>query len=96
MPGAPWGEGRTRQRPLTSDKDVGGVGLVSGLGGDAEGVQALVLLVEVREGQGGAVSAPVHLVPLAGRQQLVWSPGRRSTGCQHTQRQRDDVNSPCQ
>lgn len=56
---------------LTSDKDVGGVGLVPGLGGDAQGVETLVLLVEVGEGQRGLVSAPVHLVPFGRRQQHV-------------------------
>lgn len=56
---------------LTSDKDVGGVGLVPGLGCDAQGVEPLVLLVEVGEGQRGLVSAPVHLVPFGRRQQHV-------------------------
>lgn len=72
-----WGLGLLRQRRLTSDEDVGGVGLVAGLGGDAEGVEALVLLVEVREGQRGALPTPVHLVPLGRRQQDVCRPRRQ-------------------
>lgn len=56
---------------LTSDEDVGGVGLVPGLGGDAQGVETLILFVEVRESQCGLVSTPVHLVPLGRRQKHV-------------------------
>lgn len=64
---------------LTSDKDVGGVGLVPRLGGDAQGVETLVLLVEVVEGQRGLVSAPVHLVPFGRRQQRVCGANGRVT-----------------
>lgn len=58
-------------RHHTSDKNIGGVGLVSRLGGDTQGVEAFVLLVQVGERQRGSVSAPVHLVPLGGRQQNI-------------------------
>lgn len=54
---------------LTSDKHVGRVRLVARLGGDPQGVQALILLVEVREGESGAVPAPVHVRPLGRLQQ---------------------------
>lgn len=55
----------------TSDKDVSWVGLVSGLGGDTQSVEAFVLFVEVGERQRGSVSAPVHVVPFGGRQQNI-------------------------
>lgn len=58
-------------RHHTSDKDVGGVGLVSRLGGDTQRVEAFVLLVQVGQRQRGSVSAPVHVVPLGGRQQNI-------------------------
>ena len=56
---------------LTSDKDIGRVCLITRLGGDAEGVQALVLLVEVCECERGSVSAPMHLSPLGWSQELI-------------------------
>lgn len=58
-------------RLLTSDEDVGRVGLVPGLCGDAQSVETLVLFVEVGESQCGLVSTPVHLVPFGRRQQHV-------------------------
>lgn len=56
----------------TSDEDIGGVCFVSRLGGDTQGVEPLVLFVEVCEGQSGFISTPVHLVPFRWRQQNIW------------------------
>ena len=56
----------------TSDKHVGGVGLVAALGGDAQRVQPLILLVQVCQGNGGPFATPVHVAPLGGRQENVW------------------------
>ena len=55
----------------TSDKDVSRVGLVFRLGGDAQGVETLVLLVQVCQGQRGLVSTPVHVTPLGGMQKNI-------------------------
>lgn len=67
---------------LTSDKYVGRVGLVPGLGGDAQGVETLILLVEMGEGQRGLVSTPVHLVPFGRREQHVCSAnGKMKADC---------------
>lgn len=60
-----------RYRHHTSDKDISRVGLISRLGGDAQGVEAFVLFVQVGERQRGPVSAPVHVVPFGGRQQTI-------------------------
>ena len=62
---------------FTSDEDIGGVGFISRLGGDPQGVETLILLVQVRERQCGSVSAPVHLVPLRWRQQNIWKTCQR-------------------
>lgn len=56
----------------TSDEDVGRVGLIATLGGDAQRVQPLILLVQVCQGNGGPVATPVHVGPLGGRQENVW------------------------
>lgn len=60
----------------TSDKDVGGVGFISRLGDDTQGVEALVLFVEVCERQCGTISTKVHVVPFRRRQQNIWENSR--------------------
>ena len=56
----------------TSHKHVCRVGFVSRLSCDAQGVKALVFLVEVRESQRGAISTPVHVGPFRRRHQNIW------------------------
>lgn len=69
---------------LTSDKDIGRVGLVARLGDDAECVEAFVLLVEVCECESGPLPTPVHLHPFGGSQQLI-CPGKRQQTQAHPQ-----------
>lgn len=57
--------------PPTSDKDVSRICLIFSLGGNAQGVETLVLLVQVCQGQRGLVSTPVHLTPLGGLQKNI-------------------------
>lgn len=57
---------------LTSDKDVGRVGFISRLGDDTQGVETLILFVEVCERQCGLVSTPVHVSPFGWGQQNIW------------------------
>lgn len=57
---------------LTSDKDISRVRFISRLGGDPQGVETLVLLVQVRERQCGSISTPAHVGPFRRRQKNIW------------------------
>lgn len=53
---------------LTFDKHIGGVGVKARFGVDAQGVHALVLLVEVDEGESCTLPRPVGVHPFRGLQ----------------------------
>lgn len=53
---------------LTSDKHISRVGVKARFGVDTQGVKALVLLVEVDEGERGPFTRPVCVNPFRGLQ----------------------------
>jgi len=59
--------------PFTSDEHVSGVEVEARLGGDAQGVEALVLLVQVAQGEGGPLAAPLEVHPLGRLQGHGWT-----------------------
>lgn len=56
------------EKHLTSDKHVGRVGVKARFGVDAQGVHALIFLVEVDKGECGTFSRPVGVNPFRGLQ----------------------------
>lgn len=57
---------------LTSNKNIGRVGVEAWLGVDTQGVETLIFFVEVHESQSGPLSTPVHGYPLRRWQGDTW------------------------
>lgn len=58
---------------LTSNKHIGRVRLEARFSVDTQSVEALVLFVEVDQGECSLLSTPVHLYPFRGLEENIWT-----------------------
>ena len=70
--GSIWAPSHPTRSLRTSDKQEGAVVVDPSPGHDPQGVETLVVLVEVAEGQRGLASPEEHLCPLGLLQQHIW------------------------